>query len=122
MQFTTDDPIKSSGQTRTFSTGAVRDSAEGKPRMELLPQDLLMRVATWYGLGATKYGDDNWKNGQPQKACAGSLLRHLAKYMLGYRDEDHLSAVVFNALSMMNVDMYFKDNPDLYNYPEKKDV
>jgi len=105
--------LKSSGKTRTFSSGALRDNADGKPRMELIPDDLMLRVATWYGLGAQKYGDNNWRKGQPVSACVGSLKRHLAKYLMGQRDEDHLSAIVFNALSIMNVDMYHADDPQL---------
>ena len=111
--------MNSSGKTRTFSTGAVRDNADNKPRMELLPLDLLMRVAAWYTLGASKYGDNNWRKGQPQSACTGSLLRHLTKYIAGDRSEDHLSAIVFNALSLMNVDEYLKDNKDVYDMEQK---
>lgn len=107
--------INSSGKVRTASSGAVRDCADDKPLMELLPMDLLMRVAAWYTLGAKKYGANNWRKGQPQSWCVGSILRHLTKYCLGQRDEDHLSAIVFNALSMMNVDTYFQNKPDLYD-------
>lgn len=105
--------MKSTGEKRTFTTGAVRDSGEGKPRMELLPYDLLMRVATWYAQGAEKYGDNNWRLGQPQSVVIGSMMRHLTKYMMGHRDEDHLSAIVWNALSLMNSDVYYQDNPDV---------
>jgi len=106
----------SSGKKREFVTGAVRDSAEGKPEMELLPYDLLMlRVAPLYGEGGRKYGNHNWRLGQPQSACLGSLMRHLTKYMMGKKDEDHLAAVVFNALSLLNVDQFHKDNPALYD-------
>jgi len=118
--------LKSSGEIRNFATGAVRDSGEGKPRMELLPLDLLMRVSTWYALGAAKYGDNNWRKGQPQSVVIGSLLRHLTKYIKGDRDEDHLSAIVWNALSLMNGDEYFKDNKDVcdlesYKFPDSQD-
>lgn len=107
--------MNSSGKVRTASSGAVRDNADDKPLMELLPMDLLIRVAQWYTLGAKKYGANNWRKGQPQSWCVGSILRHLTKYCRGQRDEDHLSAIVFNALSMMNVDVYFQNKPDLYD-------
>lgn len=110
--------INSSGKKRKFTTGSVRDDATGKPRMELIPYDLLMRVSVWYALGADKYGDNNWRLGQPKSAVMGSLLRHLTKYMMGMTDEDHLSAVIWNAFSLMNVDMYYKDNTDLNNLYE----
>jgi hypothetical protein len=73
------------------------------------------RLAPLYGAGAEKYGGHNWRRGQPQSACLASLQRHLTQYMMGATDEDHLSAVVFNALSMLNVDEHHKNNPYLYD-------
>ena len=108
--------MKSSGKVRQFESGAVRDDNTGKPRMELLPFDLLERVSKWYGLGAEKYGDNNWRLGQPKREVMGSLIRHLTKYMKGDTDEDHLSAVIWNAFSLMNVDEYYKENEYLNNY------
>jgi hypothetical protein len=105
--------MKSSGEIREFASGAVRDSATGKARMELLPYEFLMRVADWYGAGADKYGDNNWRKGQPQSAVVGSLSRHLAKYVMGMRDEDHLAAIVWNAFSLMNAEEYYGDNRDV---------
>lgn len=102
--------MKSSGHKTYFASGAVRDSAEGKPRMELLPFDLLERLAVWYGEGAKKYGDNNWRKGQKKSHVLGSLIRHLSKYMRGETDEDHLAAIIWNAFSLMNVDMYYSDN------------
>lgn len=99
---------------RNFSTGAVRDTAEGKPRMGLLPLDLLRRVAMHYTKGADKYEADNWRLGQPKDTTMDSLLRHLYAYRAGMDDEDHLSAVIWNALSMMHVDENLLDtNPEL---------
>lgn len=98
-----------------FSTGAMRDGTKGKPRMDLLPLDLLMRVADWYGQGATKYGDNNWRKGQKVSHCVGSILRHLTKWVMGERDEDHLSAIIFNTFSIMNVEMNLPDNADIYD-------
>lgn len=102
--------MNSSGEKREFPSGACRDSATDKARMELLPLDLLERVARWYGLGADKYGDNNWRKGQPQSAVLGSLLRHLTKWMMGDKTEDHLSAIVWNSLCLMNTDEYYLDN------------
>ena len=112
--------MESSGKIREFSTGACRDYAEDKPQMELLPLELLMRVSKWYGLGGKKYGNHNWRKGQPQSVCLGSMLRHITKYVMGDDSEDHLSAIVFNALSMMNVDEYMRDNKDVYDLESRK--
>lgn len=110
---------------RTFETGAVRDTAEGKPRMGLLPLDLLKRVAKHYQIGAEKYEPDNWRKGQPKDTTMDSLLRHLESYRKGETDEDHLSAVIWNAFSMMHVDEYLlREHPELdfsYKYPKKED-
>lgn len=100
--------IVDSGSQTTFSSGAVRDNPEGKPPMELLPMDLLARVSVHYGLGAKKYGANNWRRGQSVKHCIASVMRHLMKYQMGMEDEDHLSAIVFNVLSIMNVEVYHK--------------
>lgn len=105
--------MKDSGQKRQFSTGSQRDFAGNKEAMELLPYDLMMRVANWYKLGADKYGVNNWRLGQPSTAVFGSLMRHLTKYVMGYKDEDHLAAVVWNALCLMNNDTYHADNEEV---------
>lgn len=109
---------------REFSTGAVRDSGEGKPRMGLIPKDLERRLAKLYTKGAELYGADNWRKGQPKDATMDSLERHLEAYRRGETDEDHLSAVIWNAFSMMNVDEYLlEDHPELdfeFKYPIKK--
>lgn len=107
--------IKTSGNLTEFSSGAVRDSAVGKARMELLPMDLLKRVAVWYGLGAEKYGDNNWRKGQAKSHVMGSLMRHLTAYQMGKTDEDHLSAVIWNALCLMNTDEYLSENKEINN-------
>lgn len=105
-----DDTIE---EITVFSTGALRDTAIGKAPMDLLPWDLLPRLANWYGKGAEKYGRNNWRLGQKKSHTFSSLIRHAVKYKLGQTDEDHLSAVIWNAFSLMNVDEYFKDNEDL---------
>lgn len=99
---------------RVFPNGSVRDELGDKPMMELIPYDLLMtRVGKLYTKGKNHYGANNWRKGQPMSTTIGSLLRHLTKYIMGWTDEDHLSAVVFNALSLLNADEYFKEDPSV---------
>ena len=105
--------MRDSGSKRTFPGGSQRDNVEMKPRMELLPLDLMERLAVWYGLGAEKYGCNNWRKGQPASVVIGSLLRHLSKIERGMTDEDHYAAVVWNALALMNVDEYHKDKLEI---------
>ena len=94
--------IKDSGDRTEFETGAKRDMQAGKGRMELLP---------WYGIiegskhceeGALKYGEHNVDKGIPLHSLLDSASRHLAKYMVGMDDEDHLRAACWNLLWALN--------------------
>lgn len=102
---TSDFLLKDSGKRQEFSTGAVRDTEDGKINildiLEYLPVECLVRVAAWYKKGAEKYSKDNWKKGIPTRRFLSSACRHLYLYVAGHRDEDHLSAVVFNVLGVI---------------------
>lgn len=90
-----------SGQRERFVTGSRRDSREGKGRYDLLPFYAIERLAQHYENGARKYGDRNWELGQPLTRYVDSCIRHLSKWMLGYREEDHLAAAGWNILSLI---------------------
>ena len=38
----------------------------------------------------------------PFSRCVASLKRHLMKYQQGKRDEDHLAAIMFNAMALIH--------------------
>jgi Domain of unknown function (DUF5664) len=86
---------------RKFSTGAQRDTDEGKPRMSLIPTEEFIRVMNHYRKGGEKYGFDNWKHGMTTSVFYDSAQRHLLKWWAGEEDEDHLSAVVWNVMGAM---------------------
>ena len=101
-------------------TGAVRNSQKGKGRFDLLEPEIFFRLAGWYELGAEVYGDRNWEKGIKVSRCTGSALRHLIKYLAGWRDEDHLAAVIWNVACIMRFE---KDNrTDLLDLPWQKEV
>ena len=106
--------IKDSGTRRKFETGAVRDMQEGKGRMDLLPWCAVLRVARHFEAGAVKYGDRNWERGIPLHSFMDSAARHLAKYMDGQDDEDHLCAAAWNLLCAMWTE---EKRPDLIDIP-----
>lgn len=83
-----------------FSTGSHRGSEAGKPRYDLIPHEALYRLAMLYSRG-TAYGEDNWRLGQPLRRVYSSLFRHLMAWASGDRSEDHLAAVIWNAISLM---------------------
>ena len=110
--------IKDSGNRRAFETGAVRDMAEGKGRMDLLPWSAIIEVSKHCENGAKKYGEHNVDKGIPTNSLCDSAARHLAKYLDGQTDEDHLLASAWNllwALEMRN------KHPELVNTPWKDD-
>lgn len=88
--------IKDSGKRLEFETGSRRDTEDDKLDYSLLPEHLQDRLAAHLMKGALKYGRHNWKKGQSMARAERSLLRHVYAYFRGKRDEDHLSAAVFN--------------------------
>ena len=88
--------IKDSGQRQAFETGSVRDTNEGKGRFDLLPYYSLMKLAQHFEEGAKKYADNNWRKGQPLSRYFDSAQRHLAKFAMGFNDEPHLTAAIWN--------------------------
>lgn len=94
--------IKDSGDRTEFETGAKRDMHAGKGRMDLLPWYGIMEVSKHCEEGAMKYGEHNVDKGIPLHSLLDSASRHLAKYMAGMDDEDHLRAACWNLLWALN--------------------
>ena len=94
--------IKDSGDRTKFETGAKRDMHAGKGRMDLLPWYGIMEVSKHCEEGALKYGEHNVDKGIPLHSLLDSASRHLAKYMVGMDDEDHLRAACWNLLWALN--------------------
>ena len=88
--------IKDSGTRQEFETGSVRDIGTGKGRFDLIPFLPHEKLAIHFEAGIKKYGERNWEKGQTLKTYLDSGERHLLKFMNGERDEDHLSASVWN--------------------------
>jgi hypothetical protein len=91
-----------SGKRQEFNTGAVRDTAEGKSRPDLISPFAQLRCGEWMRKGAEKYSERNWEKGIPISRCIASLERHLQQYKTGLMDEDHLAAIAVNAQFIMH--------------------
>lgn len=98
------DDLPDSGERRSYPTGAVRDVTTGKGDMFSMPPDAILRVSKHYERGARKYGRNNYLKGIYVSDFIDSLLRHAYKYLAGWDDEDHLSAIVFNALGAIQME------------------
>jgi hypothetical protein len=73
MKGTTKDDLK---------TAAVKFDTE-KPRVELLPKDVLLEVATILTFGAKKYSDWNWTLGFHWSRLYGAAERHMFAFEQG---------------------------------------
>ena len=113
MKKKTEYTVKDSGTRREFSTGMVRDMAEGKGDMVGMPWESLLRLSRHYEAGAKKYNRFNYRLGCPVSAFIDSASRHLAKYQCGCDDEDHLSAAAFNILGAMLMENTLPEMQDL---------
>jgi hypothetical protein len=94
--------MKDSGERRQFSTGAVRDRSDSKPRPGLISPFASERLAKWLALGSLKYNPRNWEAGIPISECIESLERHVIAYKQGKDDEDHMAAIMCNAMFILH--------------------
>jgi len=110
--------IHDSGNRTGFGTGAVRDRPQGKGRFVLLSPIALRRIALRAEDGERKYGDGrNWEKGMPVSEFLDSALRHLAQYMAGDDNEDHLAAAAWNLQAAMQTEEL---HPDMQNIPGRE--
>lgn len=102
------DKVQDSGERQEFSTGSVRDKKDGKGSYHLLPLMAMRRLAIHYQNGAKKYGENNWRLGQPLMGYFDSAMRHLFCWAMGWKDEDHLAAAIWNLCSILETEEFIK--------------
>jgi len=105
--------MNSTGQERTFSTGAVRDAADKKPMLQLISPHALFRLGEWLRFACKDrkpkpYPPRNWEKGMPFSETVGSLERHIQKFKLGNTSEDHLAAILFGAMALVHYEEEIK--------------
>jgi hypothetical protein len=99
------------GRLYNFHSGIEgRKDDRDKPRMELLPYDVLVEVSKVLTYGAKKYAPDNWKKiPDAENRYTGALMRHLSAWQSG-EDVDpesgeekllHIAQVACNALFLV---------------------
>lgn len=102
---------------RHFSTDAVRDSATGKGRYDLLPMNAIDALAKHCERGALHYGDGNADLGIPQKSLIDSAMRHIQKYITGDAEEHHLVAAFWSIGRALEQEI---TRPELVDLPGRK--
>ncbi len=97
---------------------AIRDPTTGKGRFDALCMQMLYRQAKHYEKGEEKYGDcRNWEKGMSISRCIDSAIRHIIQYVMGWNDEPHLDAAIWN----LGVITYYEHRyPELMDLPERK--
>lgn len=55
----------------------ARKNDQSKPRMDLVPPELVFGVADILAFGAEKYGDRNWEKGMSWGRLFAALMRHM---------------------------------------------
>ena len=95
--------VKVEGQPRQFATGAVRNTAKGKGRFDLLPMLALREVAKVCEQGAAIYGPRNVEKGIPLSSFIDSAFRHIACVMEGMVDEPHAAQAAWNMLMFCQI-------------------
>ena len=90
------------GAPRSYSTGARRDTRDGKGRFDLISPIMLARLARLLEEGAKRYGSRNWEKGIPPTRFLDSAFRHLVKVLAGQDDEDHAVQVIFNMMGYLH--------------------
>lgn len=101
-----------------YGTGAVRDTG-GKGRMDLLPWSALLRVSRHMENSLADHGERNWEQGLPMHCFLDSAFRHMAKYMEGWADEDHLAAAATNLLMALWTEDHL---PEMQDIPSRQGV
>ena len=99
-----------------FENGAVREDKSGKGRFDLIPWCSVMRVAKHMQQSLEVYSPRNWEQGLPMHSMLDSAMRHLAKYMDGWTDEDHLCAAATNLLMAMWME---EKKPEMQDIPTR---
>lgn len=97
-------PTKATDTKDQFVTGAVRSSAEGRGRPQDISPFAVYRLSRLLERGAKLYGERNYQRGMSMDRTMGSLLRHAFQAMAKQTDEDHLAAVMFNAMVLLDTD------------------
>ena len=109
---------KKTTEIRKFKSGAIRDNDDTKEDyIETISWTAMKRYAQYMTGKKSKYGAGNFKKGIPIESYEQSLVRHLQKYLankyeggLVEKEEDHLSAILFNVFGIIHEEQNDKTN------------
>jgi hypothetical protein len=76
-------------ETRISDPNTGGEKGRKIQRFDLIPADVLWFLAELYGIGATKYADDNWRKGYSWKLSFGAMMRHAWLFWRGESYDAH---------------------------------
>lgn len=103
--------LADSGARETKPSGFTREPEGEKPNyvpiftargLDIVPHELIERVAEHYYQGGCKYAPNNWRRGTDAESLERnrrSAARHFVAWLNGETDEDHLAAVAWNMIT-----------------------
>lgn len=96
--------LPDSGKRASFGKGrAIREADPNKPTLEGISPYALHRLGMHLTRAAFKYGDfRNWEKGMPVMRYLGGILRHALEYEKRDNSEDHLAAIMWNAMAIIH--------------------
>ncbi len=87
---------------KIFKSGLKKEvTKEEKPRYDLIPVEVLKRIAARFEHGALKYGENNWRLGSKEEAkiFKQAAHRHLFQWANDEQDgEDHAAALLTDVI------------------------
>lgn len=83
-----------------------REDKQAKRDYTLMPLDYEDRIIDRFQFGATKYAIDDWMKAKrtDRRSYYASIHRHLRQAMRGHKDEDHLAALIVDAIILMHIE------------------
>lgn len=108
-------------QLKELKSGALKH-LENKPRVELVPSEMIEALSRPLTYGATKYSDFNWEKGIPFLTSYAAAMRHLLAWRKGV-DIDEESGLRHIDQAMLNLGMIVtqteRKRNDLDDRPKK---
>ena len=96
------DKVADSANKTVFNSGSERDDQLMKGRYDLIPSNVVKRLAQHYENGARKYAARNWEKGQQLSQYYNSAMRHLLAIGDADVSEDHAAAVLWNVAAIIH--------------------
>lgn len=120
--------MQSSGEERVFESGAIRDGGK-KPMLQLISPHAHMRLGEWLRFACQDrqpkpYPPRNWEQGLPFSDTVGAMERHIQKFKMGLRDEDHIAAIMFGSMVIAHCEHEIAEgrmDPEIDDMPHYED-